>query len=192
LSVRNLECGILISSPRAQVYYHADLPGQLLLQVAGRKRLFVYPPAPPFLKPEDLEHIAIFGVEVDIPYAEWYDEYARVHDLEPGDLVHWPHNAPHRVENADCLNVSITVEYWTEEIRRRSIVTRANGIMRYRFGRVPASAGTSGLSFWGKALLQRGFRKSAWLKQRRAGRRPIEFRLDRTDTGAIVEIAKES
>jgi hypothetical protein len=192
LRARTYDCGILISSPRAQVYYHADLPGQLLLQIAGRKRVFLYPPVPPFLNPEHLEHIAIFGVEVDIPYAGWFDEFARVHDLGPGQLVHWPHNAPHRVENADSLNVSMTVEYWTDEIRRKGIVTRANGILRYRFGRVPASAGTSGLSFWGKAILQRGFRKSAWMKKQKAGRRPIEFRLDRADPGAIVETAKRS
>ncbi len=33
------QSGILISSPSAQVYYHADLPGQLLWQIAGRKRV---------------------------------------------------------------------------------------------------------------------------------------------------------
>ena len=34
-------CGLLISSPRSQVHYHADLPGQALLQIAGRKRLYL-------------------------------------------------------------------------------------------------------------------------------------------------------
>ncbi|MDW3379375.1 hypothetical protein NQ216_23590, partial [Escherichia coli] len=32
------QAGILISSPDAQVYYHADLPGQGLVQISGRKR----------------------------------------------------------------------------------------------------------------------------------------------------------
>ena len=35
--------GILISSPDAQVHYHSDLPGQSLIQIAGRKRVHVYP-----------------------------------------------------------------------------------------------------------------------------------------------------
>src|SRR5882757_3573541 len=34
---------ILISAPDAQVYYHADMPGQSLVQIAGRKRVYVYP-----------------------------------------------------------------------------------------------------------------------------------------------------
>jgi hypothetical protein len=190
LKTYDYDCGILISSPHAQVYYHADLPGQLLFQIAGRKRIYVYPPAPPFVTPEHLEHIAIYGLEVDMPYAAWYDEYARAYDLEPGQMLYWPHNAPHRVENADCLNISMSVEYWTEAIRRASIVTRANGIMRYRFGWPQASSATSGAAFWSKALLQKGLQKSGWMAKQKAGRRPIEFRLDRSDLGAIVEAAK--
>ena len=34
---------ILISSPKVQVYYHADVPGQTLWQVRGTKRVYVYP-----------------------------------------------------------------------------------------------------------------------------------------------------
>ena len=46
------QAGILISSPDAQVYYHADLPGQGLIQIAGRKRVYVYPNTAPFIRPE--------------------------------------------------------------------------------------------------------------------------------------------
>ena len=35
--------------PGARVYYHADLPGQLLWQIAGRKRVWLYPGGAPFL-----------------------------------------------------------------------------------------------------------------------------------------------
>ena len=35
------KAGILISSPKAQVYYHSDLPGQGLIQLVGRKRVYV-------------------------------------------------------------------------------------------------------------------------------------------------------
>jgi hypothetical protein len=45
------QAGILISSPRAQVYYHADLPSQALVQIAGRKRVYVYPNTAPFITP---------------------------------------------------------------------------------------------------------------------------------------------
>jgi hypothetical protein len=69
-------CGLLISSPRSQVHYHADLPGQALLQIAGRKCLYIYPAEEPFISHEQLETIAVFDLEIDIPYHSWFDEYA--------------------------------------------------------------------------------------------------------------------
>src|SRR5262249_31032575 len=115
-------------------------------------------------------------------------QYARVYDLAPGQMVHWPHNAPHRVENEDCLNVSMTVEYWSEPIRRANIVIRGNGVMRYRFGRIPTTSSISGLSFLGKAVLQKV--SSSWMKKQKAGRRPLEFRVERTDVSSMVELPK--
>jgi hypothetical protein len=179
--------GILISSPNAQVYYHADLPGQALFQIMGHKRVYFYAPQKPFLAPEQMEHIAVSGLEVDIPYASWYDEYARVYEFEPGQMVHWPLNAPHRIENHDCLNVSMTVSYSTELIRRSNMVTVANGILRYRFGWTPRSYATTGPSFWTKAVLQKVLRNSSWMTKPQVERRPIEFKLDRASLGGIVE-----
>ncbi len=182
-------CGILISSPKAQVYYHADLPGQMLFQISGRKRIYFYPPQKPFLAPENLEHIAVSGLEVDIPYSEWYDEYARVYELEPGKMVHWPHTAPHRIENHDCLNISMTVEYSTDTIRRAYIVNYANGILRYGLGWTPRSRSISGPSFWTKAVLQRSLRNASWMRKKKASNRQIQFKLDRMSPGAIVELS---
>ena len=106
----NHQESILISSPDAQVYYHADLPGQapdpdrrpqagLCLSehgaVSSRRSM--------------LEDIAVFDVEVDIPYEPWYDKHARVFDIGPGQMLNWELNAPHRVENLDTFSVSMTV-----------------------------------------------------------------------------------
>ena len=130
---------ILISSPDAQVYYHADLPGQSLIQIAGRKRVYVYPNTAPFITPEHLEDIALFDVEVDLPYEDWYDDHAKVLDIGPGQMLSWPMNAPHRVENLDTFNVSMTVSYINDDIRRAEIVNLANGLLRHRFGYTPKS-----------------------------------------------------
>ncbi|SED62798.1 Cupin-like domain-containing protein [Rhizobiales bacterium GAS191] len=184
----NHSAGILISSPKAQVYYHADLPGQALWQIIGSKRVYVYPPTAPFLTPKHLEGIALFGVEVDMPYEEWYDDHAVVLELEPGQMLHWPLNAPHRVENHDCLNVSMTLEYWSEDIRRSHIVTMGNAILRNRLGVTPKSRATSGPSFYAKAILQRALRDTSWVKKERSARRPVDFKLDRTRLGAILDI----
>ena len=178
--------GILISSPNAQVYYHADLPGQSLWQLHGRKRVFVYPNTPPFLTEEQLENIALFEVEIDMRYEPEYDRHAQVFEIGGGEMLHWPLNAPHRVENLDCLNVSMTTEYWTQAIRRSQMINMANGILRYKAGLKPKSRATDGLGFWAKAVLQAGVKRAGLLKKERKARRPIEFKLDPGRPGAII------
>lgn len=180
--------GILISSPMAQVYYHMDLPGQSLWQLHGRKRVYVYPNHAPFVAPEQLERIALFEVEVDIPYDPVWDKSATVFEIGGGDMLHWPLNAPHRVENLDCLNISMTTEYWTEAIRRSQIVNLGNAILRHKVGLTPRSRAMSGPGFWTKAALQAGVRRAGLLKRERKARRKIEFRLDRSQLGAIVDL----
>ncbi len=180
--------GLLISSPLSRTLYHLDLPGQSLWQIRGSKRVFVYPAAPPFETPEVIERVALSGVEVNMPYQPWYDEHATVLDIEPGDMLHWPLNAPHRVDNHDCLNVSMTLEYFTEDIRRTHMVTKANAILRTKFGVTPKSRATTGPSFWAKAALQRALRDTKWVRREDRARRAPEFRLDPTRPGCIAEI----
>jgi hypothetical protein len=184
------QAGILISSPDAQVYYHADLPGQSLIQISGRKRVYLYPASMPFIKPEHLEDIALFDVEVDMPYAEWYDSHAKVFELEPGQMLNWPLNAPHRVENLGSVNISMTVSYVNDEIRRAEIVHLANGLLRHRFGYQPRSRNLRGPSYFAKAVMQKLYRDSGWVKREREARRPTEFRLDAEQPGNIVDLPK--
>jgi hypothetical protein len=184
------QAGILISSPDAQVYYHADLPGQGLVQISGRKRVYLYPNTPPFVRPEHLEDIALFDVEVDIPYQPWYDKHAQVIDLEPGQMLNWPLNAPHRVENLGTVNISMTVSYVNQDIRRAQIVNLANGMLRHRFGYAPKSRSIRGPSYFGKAVMQKLLRDGKWLKRERTARRTIDFRLDADHPGEIVDLSK--
>ena len=188
----NRTSGILISSPNAQVYFHCDLPGQSLWQIEGRKRVYVYPNRAPFLTPEQLERIALFEVEVDMHYDPGYDREATVFEIGPGEMLHWPLNSPHRVENLDCLNISMTTEYWTEQIRRQQMLNMGNGIVRHKLGLTPRGQATSGPAFWTKAALQAGFKRSGLLKKGRKDRRRIEFRLDKARPGVLVEIPRQA
>jgi len=181
---------ILISSPDAQVYYHADLPGQGLIQIAGRKRVYVYPSTAPFITPRHLEDIALFNVEVDIPYHTWYDKHAKVFDIGPGQMLNWELNAPHRVENLDTFSVSMTISYTNDDIRRAEIVHLANGLLRHRFGYAPKTRHLRGPSYFGKAVMQKLMRDSGWVKRERKARRPTEFRLDASQPGKIVDLPK--
>lgn len=181
--------GIIVSSPGAQVYYHFDPAGQSLWQIKGQKRVYLYPPEPPYLSEQSLEYVALYHNEVGIKYDPSYENGAQCFLLEPGTMMHWPLNSPHRVENLDCLNISMTTEYWTDDIRRRWMLNTANGILRDKLGVTPRSRRTSGAGFWAKAALQAAVRRAGLLEKGRKSRRPIEFRLDEQHPGQIIDIA---
>ena len=64
-----------------------------------------------------------------MPYADWYDRYAQVFDLEPGQMLNWPLNAPHRVENLNFANISMTVYYVNDMAGLAACRARSRGAM---------------------------------------------------------------
>ena len=169
---------LLISSPKVQVYYHCDVPGQMLWQMRGAKRVYVYPNAAPFLTQPAMEKIVLGEAhETVMPYEPWFDDYAEAIDLEAGGMLHWPLNCPHRVVNHDCLNVSMTTEHWTDALRNVYAVNYANGVLRRTFGSRQLARHTSGPSFWAKAGLTAAMKISG-AQTRRQRRRTIDFAVD--------------
>ena len=181
--------GILISSPKAQVYYHADIPGQSLWQIRGEKRVYVYPNYAPFLPEPDMERVILGEIEEDIPYEPWFDDYAQVFTLKPGEMLNWQLNAPHRVENLDCVNVSVTTEHWTDDIRNMYAIRYANGLLRSRFGVSPPLPFTHGPAFWAKAALAAGVKKSGLLKRFRYDRE-VTWTLDPKASSKMAPLAE--
>jgi hypothetical protein len=145
---------ILVSSPRMNVAYHADVPGQCLWQIRGKKRIWLYPAREPFLPQRTLEDIVLKRTaDTDFSYEPSFDDAAEIYDLQPGDWLTWPHNGPHRVANEGCLNVSLTTEHWTDELRATYAVDYANGLMRPLVGDRALSRETSGPTFWARFAL---------------------------------------
>lgn len=143
--------GVLISSPNAKVFYHADIQGQSLWQISGVKRVYVYPCSEIFLKPENIEKILLRETTEDMPYQGWFDDHATAFDLHPGEMLTWPLYAPHRVQNHDCLNISVTMEHWTDEIWRAYAVHYGNGVLRRTLGIRNPSTRSDGPSVYPKA-----------------------------------------
>ena len=143
--------GVLISSPNMKVEYHADIQGQSLWQISGVKSVHLYPASDIFVDPRDIEKILLRETTERMPYHSWYDEHATVFDLHPGEMLTWPLYAPHRVVNHDCLNISVTMEHWTDEIWRSYAVHYGNGVLRRAIGLAKPSTRSDGLSVYPKA-----------------------------------------
>ena len=64
-----------------------------------------------------------------MPYADWYDRHTQVFDLEPGQMLNWPLNAPHRIENLNTINTSTTVSYLHDTAGLAACRARSRGAM---------------------------------------------------------------
>lgn len=130
------DLGLLISSPNAQVFYHLDVALVSLWQIRGTKTVWIYPPKDPYVGQEDLERIVLKETAEQFAYDPSWDDGAEKIVFEPGMMVSWPQNAPHRIVNSDSLNVSLSVEFMTPQALMRANVIYANGKLR-RIGAHP-------------------------------------------------------
>ena len=151
---------LLISSPNAMVYYHADGPSSVLWHIRGRKRVWVYPALDErYMRREHLEDICAGVRHEYLPYEHHYDQAALAYDLEPGQWAAWPQNAPHRVTNLDSLNISLSTEHFTPQSRRRVQVYAANHFLRTRLGLRQLSQRENGVGAAMKTAIQHLARK---------------------------------
>lgn len=138
------QASLVISSPHAVIYLHADAPPMVLWQIRGRKRLWVYPVDERILTREHLEDIFADAAHEYLRFDPAFDPSAVQLELGPGQWALWPQNAPHRALGLDELSVSLSTEHFTREGRRKAQVYCANRFLRRRIGYWPRSAPLSG------------------------------------------------
>jgi hypothetical protein len=135
---------LLVSSPAALVYYHADGPASLLWHIRGNKHLWVYPAEERFISQPNLEDIFAGAAHEYLPYRREFDQAAVHCELTPGMLASWAPNSPHRVTNGSSFCVSLSTEHFTPEHRRKARVYNANRLLRITLGMRGLSTRASG------------------------------------------------
>ena len=128
------DVGVLISSPNIHVHYHLDIPLVTLVQLRGEKTLYLYPAKAPFRTAEAVEKIARRTQDEELHFDHSFEENVKAVKLSPGMAITWPQTAPHRVQNSDCLNVSLSCEFMTLPAIMRANAVYANGLLRDRVG----------------------------------------------------------
>jgi hypothetical protein len=134
---------IFLNSPNRKTAYHLDLESNFLLQVAGVKLVHVFDCADRSLTPHlELENHC-GGDDNGAIYKPARQNDAHFHHLTPGHGVHFPSMAPHWVQNADELSISININYDLVSVHHRlKRVYRVNRMMR-RLGIKPTDPGKS-------------------------------------------------
>ena len=181
----NARGGILISSPVAKVPYHCDQTETILWHVRGKKRIYLYPISEKFLPEESYQSIVTQNIEDDVPYSSDLDAHARIFDLEPGEMISWRLNAPHRVDNSTYC-VSVTTEYSTRESAFKNSVMYTNAVLRQRFGVTSRWASASQPEKYIKSLAGHVLRKAKVYKVP-PGQDMVTFKIDKAAKGYVVD-----
>ena len=151
---------LLVSSPSAMVYYHADAEPNLLWHIRGSKRVWVYPACDDSLIPQELmEDIFAHVVDEEAPYQTEFDRKAVNFDLKPGEVISWPLNAPHRVTNLEGINISLSTLHTTEESDRRKLIYCANRLLRRGYHIPVRKVQETGILSFAKQLAYRALRR---------------------------------
>ncbi|MGQ0655425.1 MAG: carboxylate--amine ligase [Betaproteobacteria bacterium] len=175
----SIACTLLLSSPNALVYYHADAQPNLLWQLRGKKRVWVYPANDPALiKQELMEDIFANFADEEVPYASKFDDKATVYELCPGDVISWPQNSPHRVTNIEGVNVSLSTVHETEESDRRKLVYCANRLFRRTYRLPLRSTQEAGFASYLKRLSYRAFYRAGLVETPPRRAYLARFRID--------------
>lgn len=188
---RSSQATLLVSSPGALVYYHADGPASVLWHIRGHKRVWVYPAGDSrYLEREDLEDIFVGARHEYLPYQSVLDNGASVHDLAPGQWIAWAQNSPHRVTNLAGVNVSLSTEHFTDETRRRARVYAANRFLRTRLGWRDLSTREIGPAAMLKVLAH-GLVRRVGLSRVPPKRHLATMRVDAAAPGGAIRLADE-
>lgn len=130
----NRSANLLISSPKAIVYYHLDCPVNMLWHIRGEKRVWAYPLESGIVSDETIEGVLCGEKSEELEFKPAWDKLAVACDLQPGEMITWPQHTPHRVVNTHGVNVSLSTEHMTNGAARRNNVYLANRHFRQLFG----------------------------------------------------------
>ena len=180
--VLNRDLGLLISSPNARVFYHLDVPLSSLWQVRGQKRIWFYPRTEPYVQPAWLERCVHGTAEGQMPFKPEWDDIAESRTLNPGDMITWAQNCPHRVDNGPMMNVSVSMEFMTPRARVRANVLHANGLIRSHLGWTPKIQARPGPVMAAKLMLAAAH-KAAIARKARA---PVLAETFKVDAAAVA------
>jgi hypothetical protein len=132
---------IFVTSPNAVTPFHMDKEHNFIMQVQGRKRLYVWPPD---------DKVAVSEVARDLFHAthsrakvHWSEELRKRairFDLVPGMGAYMPSTSPHLVENGDGPSITASFTFYTHATRRNSLLHLAHHYQR-RLGLEPPDVG---------------------------------------------------
>lgn len=129
---------IFISSPHSVTPFHMDPEHNILLQLQGAKRMYLYPADPRLVSDEQHERYHAGAAHRNLRRRPEFDALAVSHDLHPGDALYVPVKAPHWVKNGDAPSISFSITWRSRASLDEARLRLANRRVRQLGGRPPA------------------------------------------------------
>lgn len=141
---------IFVTSPKRVTAYHIDRECNFILQIHGRKDLYVFDREDRQVLPEE-EIERFWTIDHNAPnYRPELQDRAKTYKLAPGNGVHVPVNCPHWLRNGDNISVTLSVNFQFSNALRADIY-RANYYLR-KLGINPTPPGQSAVLDRAKAM----------------------------------------
>lgn len=136
---------IFVTSPGTITPFHMDTEHNFIMQIAGKKRIYVWDHRDRSIVPEEgQEKFLTYHSRELVRFREEFREKAVVFDLEPGMGGYMPSTSPHLVENGPEPSVTISFTYYTDSTIERCLTYRGKSHMR-RLGIPPSPYGENQL-----------------------------------------------
>lgn len=132
---------IFVSSPRAVTPFHFDKEHNFIVQINGRKRIYVWDHRDTLVASELARDRFHDCHDRDLlRWQESFRERALVLDLGPGEGAYMPSTSPHMVENGDQPSITMSFTYYTTSTRRDALLHKTHALMR-GIGMTPPAVG---------------------------------------------------
>ncbi len=153
---------IFISSPGSITPFHIDPENNFLLQVRGKKTVWMFGQDDREVLSEEQIEEFFAGAHRNLEFKESYRRRGQKFELGDGEGLHFPVVAPHYVENGPQVSVSFSITFQTKDSADRQSLHRLNRTMRL-FGFTPSGVNQSPWRDFAKLNMLRGLRTTKYI-----------------------------
>lgn len=144
---------LFIAPQQAELPYRFNLDDTAVWNLRGRQRIYIYPDKAPYIHMKDIQAAARFNRATAIAYHPGFEANRIAIDVDPGELIFWPHLTPYRVEDLEGLSAGLLLKNVTFQSRARIGAHYFDDFINQRFGKSFSSKNPKPAIAFMKALI---------------------------------------